>query len=107
MNRPTAPRALPEGFAWDIEDERLFRLMCRGHAAATVTALDNGGARVAYQPTAPIRLRYEFGPGMVAGIERVERWATKWQAVLPGEQEPPPGVSRSRGHEKGRPGAAS
>lgn len=73
-----------------MEDERHYRLMCRGRAVATVTTLDNGGARVAYNPTTPIRLRYEFGPGMAASVDRVERWAARWQAVLRGEQEPPP-----------------
>ena len=65
--------ALPDDFRW-IGDDAHARLLLGDQAVATVTALDNGKARICFHPTIPIRLKYRFRESFDRGKVTAERW---------------------------------
>lgn len=79
---------LPDDFRWTGDDEHMT-LKLGDQVVATVTALDNGYARICFHPDAPIRLRYDFVAGMARGTARVEAWATRWEERLRDEAARP------------------
>lgn len=76
-----APPSLPDDFRW-IGDDAHARLMLGDRAVVTVTALDNGKARICFHPTIPIRLKYRFRDSFDRGKITAEAWVANWQREL-------------------------
>lgn len=72
---------LPDGF--EVNGHRdTYRLSLNGQVIALSTELDNGGCRVCLHPNFARHMRFVFRGSPGAGVDYMERWATKWELEL-------------------------